>query len=116
MLKFLIESTSSPHSSILIPILSSAEISTIPPLTLNCPLPSIKSHLEYPIFTRLFLMSSKLWMSPTLNSNMFLYNAFFDGNFCISASIVVTTIKFFFSFILFSVSILSYGRSLLSAT
>ena len=51
---------SSPQNSILIPPFSFVAISTIPPLTLNCPLPSIKSYLEYPKLTNFCFSSSKL--------------------------------------------------------
>ena len=99
MLKFLIESTSSPQNSTLIPVFSVTEISKISPLTLNCPLPSIKSYLEYPNFTSFCFISSKLYIPPILNSNSFLYNVSLSGIFCRIASIVVTIIKFFFDII-----------------
>ena len=60
ILNSLIESMSSPQNSILIPTFSFVAISTIPPLTLNCPLPSIKSYLEYPKLTNFCFNSSKL--------------------------------------------------------
>ena len=75
-------------------------ISTISPLTLNCPLPSIKSYLTYPRSTNFFFTSSKSYSSPTLNFNSFLYKISFFGSFCDTASIVVITIKLFFDFIL----------------
>ena len=116
MLNFLIESISSPHNSILTPVFWSSEISIIPPLTLNSPFPSIKSYLTYPKFISFSLISSKLQISPTFRLIMFFSSVFFDGNFCIRLSIVVTTIKSFLSIILFIASILSKGKSLLSAS
>ena len=115
-LKYLIESISSPQNSILTPIFSVIDISTIPPLTLNCPFPSIRSYLLYPRFMSLCFISSILYWSPIFSFILFLYRAFLLIIFCITASIVVTTITFLFSFILFSISILSYCNSLLSAT
>ena len=92
MLKFLIESISSPQNSTLTPIASFIDMSSIPPLRLNCPLPSIKSHLVYPKFTKFCFILSNEWISPTLNFNVFLYSSCFAGSFCIAASIVVTSI------------------------
>lgn len=75
-LKYLIESISSPQNSSLTPSFSLTEISTIPPLTLNCPLPSIKSHLTYPNSTSFCFIVSRFSESPTLKFSVFLYNAF----------------------------------------
>ena len=71
MLKFLIESISSPQNSTLTPIASFIDMSSIPPLRLNCPLPSIKSHLVYPKFTKSCFIFSNECISPTLNFNVF---------------------------------------------
>ena len=53
---------------------------------------------------------------PILKFSVFLYNAFLLIIFWRTASIVVITTPVLISCILFNVSILSYGKSLLSAT
>ena len=96
MLKCLIESISSPHNSILIPVLSVVEISIIPPLTLNSPLPSIRSNLWYPRSTNFCFRTSKSHLSPTLNFRTFLYKVSFEIIFCFIVSTDVTIINFCF--------------------
>ena len=116
MLKYLIESTSSPQNSILTPIFSDKPISTIPPLMLNCPLFSTNSLLSYPISSNNCLRLFKFFFPlnpahskrfPTLNDSTFLYSTFLGIIFCIIASIVVTTIFTSLLYILFNTSILA---------
>ena len=123
ILKYLIESTSSPQNSTLTPVFSDTPISTIPPLMLNCPLFSTISFLSYPKsnsrFFKLFrfLFPEKLVHSntfPTVKVITFLYNIFCGIIFCITASIVVTNTFKSLLYILFNTSILVYGKSLLS--
>ena len=106
---------SSPQNSILIPFLSFIPISTIPPLIENCPLVSTKSCLSYPILSKFSFTFSNEYVIPTFNFISLLYKSSFRIIFCIIASIVVITISTLFSLILFNTSILSYGKSLLSA-
>ena len=123
MLKYLMESISSPQNSILTPFFSDKPISTIPPLILNCPLFSTKSFLSYPKSNNNCFKLFKFFfplnpvhsnMLPTVNVKTLLYNTFLGSMLCIKASTVVTTTFTSLLHILFNTSILSYGRSLLS--
>ena len=92
--KYLMESISSSQSSILTGTSCVyGKISIIPPLTLNCPLPSTNGILSYPIATNFFFNLSKSIMSSVLNSNVL--SMYFSIGIRVSdkASIVVTIIN-----------------------
>ena len=111
----LIESISSPHSSIRIPCFSEIATSIMPPLTLNSDLFSTTSCLSYPSSTSFCFISSRLITSPILSSNIFLYSTSSGIIFWLTASIVVTIILACFLCISFKHAILLYVISLLSA-